>query len=244
MVETADVFLQPGEELTFFVFTDQPAAAAAHARVLSRSRIVVVEIPPLGWPEATLLRYQLFADSWHRVSQHVVMHVDADMEFCSVTNVLEDCERWLGGIALVRHPGFRRQGIARRVIMYVRDPRFLKSDLVGWIRVGALGGWELSVKSLAYVPRRKRSTYVCGGIWMGLNEHLRHLVEELAARTRADLDNAVVATWHDESHLNWYASNRTCELLDSDLCFIEGNLNLSDLTPKVLAVEKGANRTR
>ena len=79
---------------------------------------------------------------------------------------------------------------------------------------------------------------------MGLREPLGVMIDELANRTRRDLQRGVVAIWHDESHLNWFASYHAHELLDSEKCYAEGLPNLKDLIPEIIAVEKGGNRTR
>lgn len=244
MALTADRFLQPSACLTFYVFTDQPERAHQLGARLARSKIVPVHVPDLRWPDATLRRYELYAQHWSAIDEPVVMHSDADMEFCSKSLVDPVDPPWPGGIAFVRHPGYRRPRVGSRLRLYSKSPRYIKSDLASWLEMGNLGAWETSKQSLAYVPRVRRRAYVCGGIWMGLNEPLGQMVSSLARRTESDSSRGVVANWHDESHLNWYASQADHFLYDSNKCFAPGYLNLQDLEPEIIAVDKGDNRTR
>lgn len=79
---------------------------------------------------------------------------------------------------------------------------------------------------------------------MGLREPFVDLCAELSRRTRADLDNDIIAVWHDESHLNWYASRHETTLLDSSYCYALGLPGLQDLEPVIIAVDKNDDRTR
>ena len=244
MAMTADQHLAPGAGLTFYVFTDQPNEARRFSAELSRSQVFPIRISNLGWPEATLLRYEVFSEFWHRVREDVIAHLDADMIVARPTYIHPRPELWPNGIAFVRHPGFRRPSQGRRLQLYLKSPRYLKGDFACWCRHGALGSWETSRQSLAYVPRKMRNVYVCGGTWMGLRESLGDMISMLADRTAVDTSRGVVATWHDESHLNWYASRHEHFLFDSEKCFAPGYRNLRDLNPEIIAVDKGEDRTR
>ena len=244
MADSADRFLAPGSRLSFYVFTDQPNEARRFGEGLARSKVIPVSIPNFGWPEATLLRYEIFRESWHRVQENVVIHLDADMFVSKATYLDPPPSNWPNGLAFVRHPGFRRPPFRSGLRLYVRSPRYLKGDLTSWLRHGALGSWETNPRSKAYVPKGQRSVYVCGGVWMGLRDPLGQLINTLADRTNEDRGEGVTAVWHDESHLNWYASLHGHHVFDSEKCFAPGYQNLMDLQPEVVAVDKGLNRTR
>lgn len=244
MAASADRFLAPGSPLTFYVFTDHPKEAQQIESQLQRSRVITKSIPNLGWPDATLFRYEIFRASWYLVNEEIVMHLDADMKLVSPTPLYPGPERWPNGIAFVRHPGYRRPHLGARLHLYSRSPRMVKGDVEMWLRHGALGAWEESQESLAYVPRNRRRVYVCGGTWMGTRESLGNMVHLLTERTREDFARGVVAQWHDESHLNWFASTHRHYLFDSQKCFAVGYLNLADIEAQIVAVDKGTNRTR
>jgi len=244
MAESADRLLSPGTSLTFYVFTDQPDKAKLAAESFTRSHVVPILIPPLGWPEATLLRYELFDQSWGLIQEDLVIHLDADMFVSSKTMFRPAPTEWPNGLAFVRHPGYRRPSLSKCLSLYLHSPKMLQGDIKLWLRLGALGNWETSRDSRAYVPRRLRQTYVCGGTWMGLREPLGRMIKVLADRTREDLDRGIIATWHDESHLNWFASGHAHQLMDSQKCYAPGYENLSDIWPEIIAVDKGDDRTR
>jgi hypothetical protein len=244
LVISADRLLQPGARLNFYVFTDNPDHARNVEGQAHRSRIIPIEVPALGWPEATLLRYELFSDALDQIREPIVIHLDADMLLTAECIIDPGPSDWPGGIAVVRHPGFRRPSLARRLRLYLAAPRFVWSDIRSWFRFGALGTWEASRASRAYVPRRDRHVYVCGGTWMGFREPISQMIRVLAIRTRQDLSEGVIAVWHDESHLNWFVSITPHYLFDSEKCFAPGYRNLLDLAPEILAVDKGTQRTR
>ena len=244
MAQSADQLLYKGHEVVLHVFTDRADDAREMARSLTRVKVDAVQIEPLGWPDATLLRYEVFNAHREHLNQDLLMHLDADMLLVEEVGQELEPEHWRNGIALVRHPGFRRPAFSNRVEMYARRPRIAVADLRLKLRLGAIGSWESDPRSLAYVPRELRKTYVCGGTWMGQRAQFLSLIAELASRTRTDLDAGVIAVWHDESHLNWYCSEHDTTVLSSEYCYAPGLPNLNDLHARIVAVDKGNERTR
>ena len=53
-----------------------------------------------------------------------------------------------------------------------------------------------------------------------------------------DLNNGLIAKWHDESHLNWWYANFGGHLLNPEYCFDEKSKHLTGLLPRVIAVDK------
>lgn len=244
MALSADRHLFPGHEVVLHVFTDRPADVRAMAGDFSNIVVNPVTVDSLGWPEATLLRYEVFDAHSKDLEQDLLMHLDADMLVAQDVGPELQPTTWPNGIALVRHPGYRRPSMSRRVSLYISDPRLALGDTYALAKIGAIGSWETDDRSRAFVPRRSRGTYVCGGTWFGLRTAFLSMVHELTVRTRADLDEGVVAVWHDESHLNWFASGHRTAVLGSEYCFAPGFANLMDLTPKIIAVDKADDRTR
>jgi hypothetical protein len=107
-------------------------------------------------------------------------------------------------------------------------------------RVGALGSWESSKASNAYVPRLKRKTYFCGGIWLGNKEVFLEFCELLKKRVNDDLERNIIAIWHDESHLNWWAANNPFTLQSPKYCFDPTYKQLSHLSEIIRAVDKSS----
>ena len=244
MALSADVHLFPDREVVLHVFTDR--LPDIRAMVSDFSNVIVNPLPidALGWPEATLLRYEVFDSYRSDLEQRLLMHLDADMLLVDDVGLELHPADWPNGIALVRHPGFRRPDGRDGLALYAKSPVLVAKDAVRRVRVGGLGTWETDPGSRAFVPRRKRETYVCGGTWFGLREPFRAMVGELATRTRADLKEGRIAVWHDESHLNWFAANHRTALLGSEYCYAAGFSNVDDLTPKIVAVDQPDGRTR
>lgn len=244
MAVSADAHLFPGHRLVMHVFTDQVERAREAAETLTRAEVNIVEIDPLGWPEATLLRYEVFDSHRSALAEEVLVHLDADMVVARDTGAELTPIQWRGGIALVRHPGYRRPPMRTRLALYARNPRWAAADARSFQSMGAIGSWETDPTCRAYVPKSERRTYICGGTWMGRSDALLPLIHELAIRTRADLEEGRIAVWHDESHLNWFASRYDVTILGSEYCYAPGFPNLADLDPVIIAVDKGDERTR
>jgi len=236
--------LFPDQEVVMHVFTDRVVDAKSMALQFSRVTVNVVEIDQLKWPEATLLRYEVFDAHRDFLQQDVIMHLDADMLVVDKVGPELWPFNWPGGIALVQHPGYRRPKGRNLALLYIRNPRMLVIDLLTTARLGGIGSWEIESSSCAFIPRRLRRRYFCGGTWMGMREPFLAMVHELAQRVRADLDNGIIATWHDESHLNWFAAQNETGILGSEHCYAPNFPNLADLRPRIVAVDKGDERTR
>jgi len=244
MVKSADLLLFPDQEVNLYVFTDQSESALEMGRSLKRLRVVPIPTGDLKWPEAPLRKFDLIRRHESILKDDVLVHLDADMLIKSPAGSELSPSEWESGVALVRHPGYRRadQGAFARVNSL--GVKMGLRDVGRQIKYGANGSWETRKESMAFVRRSKRDDYVCGATWMGNRDELLELCDVLARRTEHDWRRGVVAVWHDESHLNWWAAERDCSILDSDYCYVEGSPNLADLQPRIIAVEKGVDRTR
>jgi len=213
MVESADQRFTATDRVIFQVLTDQPKFCSSVAAKLKNVEVVVTQIETLGWPEATLLRYKLYAEHCSSLPALNFAHVDADMLFIQNPLHFTDPKDWLNGIALVQHPGY-----FRTPDVHISIQQRIK-DLVLTLQNGALGTWETNEKSKAFVSRNKRKNYVCGGSWMGTKASFFKLVETLKDSTESDLQKNFIAKWHDESHINHWASNNPHTLLPPSFCY-------------------------
>lgn len=66
------------------------------------------------------------------------------------------------------------------------------------------GSTEKNPASRAALPDILVPTYFCGGFFGGHQNHFMHVSTLLAGRIQDDMQRQVMASWHDESHLNWY----------------------------------------
>jgi len=75
----------------------------------------------------------------------------------------------------------------------------------------APGAYEQNPKCEAYVDVSKSlpPVYWQGCLWGGKVPHVCAMIDELQARVNRDLENDIVAVWHDETQINRYFLERT-----------------------------------
>jgi hypothetical protein len=233
------------EEFNFTIFTNEKSSLLELNRL--GIEITIVEIPNLGWPDATLARYELISSVVHDFKEDVFCYIDADMIAdknlnCEIRNALKIQQ---DSFFAVSHPGYWRGSALNSLPTYLRHPKLILSDSLRFFRLGGIGAWETNEESQAFVARGKRAKYVAGGLWFAKSRIFANAVTELASQVEKDRrDKEIVAIWHDESHLNsWITKNRV-EILDPSWCFSPEFPFLRKLVPKVLAVSKGENFVR
>ena len=87
-------------------------------------------------------------------------------------------------------------------MLLVQQPGF-------WNKKPPFYTYDRNPKSTAYIPYNCGKDYVSGGLNGGTAAAFLVLCHELERRTEQDLQNGVIALWHDESQLNRYAAERS-----------------------------------
>lgn len=242
-VKSLDRFVIGDCHLKTYLFTDNPEEAQSFSQSLDRVEVVAIPVPSYGWPEATLLRFMLMAQLRGFCSaDEVLVYLDADMEAVSDINCETFVDSSKEGISLVQHPGFYRPTALRLARLYLSHPLLFLTDVALKFVYGGIGTWETNRNSVAFVQRDARRTYYCGGIWWGVAEQILDLCEELAQRVDQDTKAGRMARWHDESHLNWWASNRPHLVHPPTFCYSYAFPALANLNPTIVAVEKNLPR--
>jgi hypothetical protein len=238
MVESADKNTVRTDRITFFVFTEQVEKVQEFADSLNNVDVRGFEISPYGWPDATLLRYHIFDQHYSSMITDILMHLDADMFF--VSNPWERIRQSISKneICLVLHPGYWRIKGFSGSIFYMIHPIIAYKDFRMKIRLGGIGAWETRPESAAYVPKESRKHYFCGGSWFGPRESIGNLLQVLSNQVSADGKSELIAKWHDESHLNQWATVNEHNSSSPELCFDETYAQLKNLTPSIIAVRK------
>lgn len=154
-------------------------------------------IPHLGWPHNTLFRYHYMRHLRNELAAvDVVVYIDVDMEVLTEVRLAEVIS------AQVKYFG-------------VQHPLFGPGE----------GTFETNPASTAWVDRSVVDTtnYWQACFWGGWSGPVVDMVDVLADRVAADLANGVVATWHDESHLNrFFVENKaSVRTLDPGFAFPE-----------------------
>jgi hypothetical protein len=238
MVKSADKFLDKSCKVKSFVFTDNLQKCLSVQKELKNIAIEAIEIESLKWPDATLLRYKIFAQNSSLLESEYTMHLDADMlirnNFIAALDKIDPKDNMF----LVAHPGYFRPKGLKRLKFYLRNPKVLSSDLKSKALIGGVGSWETSTDSTAYVARNERKVYVCGGTWMGKSNAIKKLFSELAEKVELDKQNGTMAKWHDESHLNRWAGQNDFALLPPSFCADPTYKQLEGLPVYIEAVDK------
>lgn len=239
MAITFDANCEQDDNVVLHVFTNQLDVVESVKTQLENVLVVGHEIPNYKWPEATLLRYEIFNEVAEELSEDILMHLDADMlinksplETIIKTSMTDQ-------VCLVSHPGYwRPKAFIPRANFYRKNVSSLLNDLRMILKIGGLGSWETDKNSVAYVPRRYRRNYVCGGTWFGERGRFLKMVSELSLNVTADLNRNKVAIWHDESYLNAWSTQNSHFIIDPELCFVSTYPQLQGLTPIITAVDK------
>ena len=223
--------------IKFYLLTDNVARAEEFCRV-NQINSKIFPIPSHGWPEATLLRYQEILAIKKFMTEEVCIYLDADMLIeADIVSKLTPYQ-WENGMAYIAHPGFWRPDGLAKVIFYLKSPNRILKDVMSKLKFGNLGSWERNARSAAYVPRKKRKIYVCGGVWMGRNQHFFELIENCSQAVEIDLKRKFIAIWHDESHLNKWFSDHGGTVLTPAYCYDSTYPNLVSLPEYIRAVRK------
>ena len=145
------------------------------------------------WPMPTLKRYNYFVKEKDFILQHdYCFYFDADMR---VDNLVGD--EVLSDLVGTQHP----------------YQSFYPIEEMSYDR---------NSNSLAYVSVGEGKNYYAGGFNGGSTKCFMEMSEVIADRVSKDLENDVIALWHDESHMNRYMIDNPPTLsLTPSYCFAE-----------------------
>ena len=96
--------------------------------------------------------------------------------------------------------------------------------------------------STAYVPNEYKGCYFAGGFNGGTSKAFLNMSREIKDRVNKDLENNIIAIWHDESQLNRYLIDNQPKVLSPSYCYPES----WDLPfeKKILALDKNHKEIR
>ncbi|MFZ4100028.1 MAG: hypothetical protein ACOYKZ_06875 [Chlamydiia bacterium] len=85
------------------------------------------------------------------------------------------------------------------------------------------GVWEQDPRSTAYLPPALYKTYFCGGVYGGSPEGFFRICRFCKANQETDARNGIMATVHDESHLNcFFGYNPPSKTMGTEYCWSDG----------------------
>ena len=198
---------EDGEEKIFYIITDDPNSfQGLGERYGCKIRYLKINHEP--WPNPTLKRYEYISRLTDQFMADGLSHlffVNSNSVFISA-NPVQELRKAGKSLGFVRHPGF------------IKNP--------------AAATFETQENSLAFIKDldAAREIYIQGFFYGGEAGNFLEMILELRDRVQKDLDNGVVAIWHDESHLNWARISRWRDqslVFDAGYAFPEGwNINV------------------
>ena len=165
----------PGCEKEYFVFTDAPAIEYEDAPRVHR---IYQEAYP--WPYSTLKRFSIF------LTQEDALR---GMDYLFFFNANLTCKKTVTAEEFLPRPEKGEN------LLLVQQPGF-------WNKKPPFYTYDRNPKSTAYIPYNCGRDYVSGGLNGGTAAAYLALCRELKKRTDEDLQNNVIARFHDESQLN------------------------------------------
>ena len=187
--------------------------------VETSDNIKVSQIEHEDWPMPTLKRYNYFVKEKDYISKFdYCFYFDVDMGIVSSVG-----DEVLSDLVATMHP---------YQSFYPKEQRT----------------YDRNSKSLAYVPiGEEGELYYAGGFNGGSTKRFLEMAEVLADRVTKDLENGVIALWHDESQMNRYLIDNPPTLsLTPSYCFAEEQMQNSDYPykAKIIALKKDHNELR
>lgn len=181
-------------EKHYFVFTDDVENIQT-----DNARIHIIRIEHQPWPLITLLRFHYFLRIKEQLEQYEFLMFANSNLLCKQKITaqeflprIEENENF----SFVFHAGFLNK---QRVYNYP---------------------FERNRNSTAYIPYNCGASYVMGGMNVGRTPNYLGMCETLKERIEIDLSKNIIATWHDESHLNRFIVNRIdCRFLTPSYCY-------------------------
>ena len=187
--------------------------------VETSDNVRVSQIEHESWPMPTLKRYNYFVKEKEFISEFdYCFYFDVDMGIVDKVG-----DEVLSDLVATMHPyqSFYPKGERS----YDRNP-----------------------KSLAYVaPGDEGPNYYAGGFNGGSTKRFLEMSEVIADRVNKDLENDVIALWHDESQMNRYLIDNPPTLsLNPSYCFAEEQMKnpAYPYDPKIIALKKNHSELR
>ena len=189
--ENIEKYFLPNSEKTFLVFTDgELNETPDNVRVYHQEH--------LAWPYITLKRFEIINKARQVIEEHDwLVFLDADTLVVDTVTEEEFSQRCCN-MSTDEAPFF---GVHHPCHFWKMEPHNKPP-----------GAYEQNPKSRAYVDTSEEEygrwdgsqPYFQGCYWGGKVPYVCAMIDELEARVNEDLENGIVAVWHDESHLNKY----------------------------------------
>jgi hypothetical protein len=174
IIESARSMFVSDCELMFIVYTNSD-------QEFDSPDIKKVHIDNEPWPMPTLKRFHYFISAKKEILESdFSFYIDVDSIFRKPLTLSDMIKSDIGLIGTL-HPGF--------VLVETWNP---------------LGTPELNPRSRAFIEVGKNKHYFCGGFFGGDSNSFIKMSEKIKENIDLDLNDGIIAIWHDESHINRY----------------------------------------
>ena len=198
--DSAEKYFLPGTDKLYFVFTDDESIRPA-------SHIHIYKEKPKGFPLDSLLRFDMFLNIKDDTTAcDYLFFFNSNMQFVQPVTTEMILPKWSeGNLTAVLHPGYF-DSLRTLMLPYEKQHR----------------------RSAAYIPYTNGETYhyFMGGVNGGTRKAYYDLIQSCHDSVHQDMDNNIMAIYHDESHLNKYLHNREVRILPPSFGFPEGDTRL------------------
>jgi hypothetical protein len=194
-----------GHEITFFVFTD-----AKKDEVTYFKNTIVYNQERKGFPGDTLYRYHYMLKAKTELLKHdYVFYVDVDYRVMKYVELNDVISSGVLGLTATRH------------LFDIKGRNFSENHV---------GTPETNKKSSACIfENEKMKSYFCGGFQGGSSEEWVEMCTAISKNIDIDDMKNIMATWHDESHWNWYlCHNPPSKILSQSFMFDERCLDANN----------------
>lgn len=190
-------YFLPSIEKHYFVFTDSNKVYCSD----TCNRIHIINTKPAPWPLPTLMKFHLFLSVKNDL-------LKCDYLYQSNANIV--CRK------IVKEEDFLPNPDMNEHLFFVIHPGFTKKK-------PKYSPYDRNSKSMAFVPYSNKNIYVFGAMNGGTSKAYLQMITELAENIDIDLKNNIIATWHDESHINKYVcTHQNYKLLSPSYCYPVG----------------------
>jgi hypothetical protein len=193
---SCEQYFIPGSQKEYFVFTD-----ASTFEFSANESVHTIPHKKLGWPYDTLMRFHVFSTIMEDLAAFdYIFFFNANMLFVNPVTAEEFLPNGKtdDGLLVTLHPGYFNQPVT--AFPYEKEQSLSK----------------------AYVKAGEGNHYFMGGLNGGTKTAYLQLITSLKNNTQADLDNNIIAVWHDESQLNKYMLDKNPRILSPAYGFAEG----------------------
>jgi hypothetical protein len=165
------------------------------------------------WPMPTLKRFHYFLSAKKEILESdFSFYIDVDSIFrkpLSLSNMIKSDTGLIGTL----HPGF----------------------VESW---NPLGTPELNPRSRAFIEKGTNKIYICGGFFGGDSDSFIYMSVKIKENIDLDLNDGIIAIWHDESHLNrYFMDNPPDSVLGAGFSCPSENESIS--SPTIVFLDKG-----